>query len=111
MNLDGDVKKEFPEVNVDNESNRFRNAAAREGQDTSKLNNSITGDVKNECDAVSLARAALQMQQQRQQTQGSMVCWERFLHLRSLKVLLVENDHCTRHVVAALLRNCSYEGQ
>ncbi|KAL6145882.1 hypothetical protein ACLB2K_056566 [Fragaria x ananassa] len=44
-----------------------------------------------------------------QQPQGSAVCWERFLHLRSLKVLLVEYDDCTRHVVAALLRNCSYE--
>ncbi|CAH9116146.1 unnamed protein product, partial [Cuscuta europaea] len=37
------------------------------------------------------------------------VRWERFLPLRSLKVLLVENDECTRHVVSALLRNCSYE--
>ncbi|XP_062003182.1 two-component response regulator-like APRR7 isoform X1 [Rosa rugosa] len=44
-----------------------------------------------------------------QQPQGSTVCWERFLHLRSLKVLLVEYDDCTRHIVAALLRNCSYE--
>ncbi|KAM4078155.1 hypothetical protein ACJW30_09G015800 [Castanea mollissima] len=51
--------------------------------------------------------AAPQMPQQ--QSQGSMVCWERFLHVRSLKVLLVENDDCTRHVVAALLRNCGYE--
>ncbi|KAI4349219.1 hypothetical protein L6164_009839 [Bauhinia variegata] len=44
-----------------------------------------------------------------QQSQGAVVCWERFLHLRSLKVLLVENDDSTRHVVTALLRNCSYE--
>lgn len=43
-----------------------------------------------------------------QQPQGAI--WERFLHLRSLKVLLVEIDDSTRHVVAALLRNCSYEG-
>lgn len=48
---------------------------------------------------------------QQQPSQGAMsVCWERFLHLRSLKVLLVENDDSIRHVVAALLRNCSYEG-
>ncbi|KAJ9184211.1 hypothetical protein P3X46_003959 [Hevea brasiliensis] len=52
--------------------------------------------------------AALQIAQQ-QQSQGGTVCWERFLHLRSLKVLLVENDDSTRHVVTALLRNCSYE--
>lgn len=50
-------------------------------------------------------------QQQHQGPQGSVVCWERFLPLRTLKVLLVENDDSTRHVVSALLRNCSYEGQ
>lgn len=44
------------------------------------------------------------------QSQGSMVRWERFLPTRSLKVLLVENDDSTRHVVSALLRNCCYEG-
>ncbi|XP_044483750.1 two-component response regulator-like APRR3 [Mangifera indica] len=42
--------------------------------------------------------------------QRSVICWERFLPIRSLKVLLVENDDSTRHVVSALLRNCSYEG-
>lgn len=36
--------------------------------------------------------------------------WERFLHVRTLRVLLVENDDSTRHIVGALLRNCSYEG-
>ncbi|XP_022856388.1 two-component response regulator-like PRR37 isoform X2 [Olea europaea var. sylvestris] len=41
--------------------------------------------------------------------QGSVVHWERLLPLRSVKVLLVENDESTRHVVSALLRNCSYE--
>ncbi|KAJ8754048.1 hypothetical protein K2173_001946 [Erythroxylum novogranatense] len=50
-----------------------------------------------------------QISQQQQQSQGSIVCWEKFLHVRSLKVLLVENDDSTRHVVTALLRNCSYE--
>lgn len=44
-----------------------------------------------------------------QQSQNSVVRWERFLPTRSLKVLLVENDNSTRHVVSALLRNCSYE--
>nr|XP_043631673.1 two-component response regulator-like APRR7 isoform X2 [Erigeron canadensis] len=42
--------------------------------------------------------------------QGSLVHWEKFLHVRSIKVLLVENDDCTRHIVTALLRNCNYEG-
>ncbi|MQL77333.1 hypothetical protein Taro_009726 [Colocasia esculenta] len=38
-----------------------------------------------------------------------VVRWERFLPVRTLKVLLVENDDSTRQVVSALLRNCSYE--
>ncbi|XP_059626707.1 two-component response regulator-like PRR37 [Cornus florida] len=46
---------------------------------------------------------------QKSGSQGPLVHWERFLPFRSLKVLLVENDDCTRHVVSALLRNCSYE--
>ncbi|KAJ8899847.1 hypothetical protein K2173_019550 [Erythroxylum novogranatense] len=54
------------------------------------------------------APAPVQISQQ-QQSQGAVVYWEKFLHLRSLKVLLVENDDSTRHVVTALLRNCSYE--
>nr|KYP68450.1 Two-component response regulator-like PRR37 [Cajanus cajan] len=41
--------------------------------------------------------------------QGPVVCWERFLPVRSIKVLLVEDDDSTRHVVRALLRNCGYE--
>jgi len=50
------------------------------------------------------------VQQHIPQPQGAIICWERFLHIRSLKVLLVEIDDSTRHVVTALLRNCSYEG-
>ncbi|KAF3331685.1 two-component response regulator-like PRR37 isoform X2 [Carex littledalei] len=37
------------------------------------------------------------------------VQWERFLPVKTLKVLLVENDDSTRQIVTALLRNCSYE--
>ncbi|KAL1549471.1 cheY-ous receiver domain [Salvia divinorum] len=51
----------------------------------------------------------LQVQQQQQQSQGTGVCWERFLHVRTIRVLLVENDNSTRHVVTALLKNCNYE--
>lgn len=51
------------------------------------------------------------LHQQRQNPSGPIVRWERFLPLRSLKVLLVENDDSTRQVVSALLRNCSYEGE
>ncbi|XP_073153404.1 two-component response regulator-like APRR7 [Henckelia pumila] len=49
------------------------------------------------------------LRMQHQPSQGTVVCWERFLHVRSIRVLLVENDHSTRHVVSALLRNCNYE--
>ncbi|CAM6023767.1 unnamed protein product [Sphagnum balticum] len=37
------------------------------------------------------------------------VCWESFLPQHHVKVLLVEDDDATRHVVSALLRNCNYE--
>ncbi|RWW76872.1 hypothetical protein BHE74_00015011 [Ensete ventricosum] len=37
-----------------------------------------------------------------------VIRWERFLPRRSLRVLLVEHDDSTRHIVAALLRKCSY---
>lgn len=44
-----------------------------------------------------------------QQPIAPVVNWERYLPVRSLKVLLVENDDSTRHIVTALLKNCSYE--
>ena len=69
----------------------------------------VAADVKVGRSRAAGGQAGPQVPQQ-QQPQGTMVCWERFLHLRSLKVLLVENDDSTRHVVTALLRNCSYEG-
>lgn len=47
---------------------------------------------------------------EKQQPQGSVIQWEDFLPRRSLKIMLVEDDDSTRHVVSALLRNCSYEG-
>ncbi|XP_007016629.2 PREDICTED: two-component response regulator-like APRR3 [Theobroma cacao] len=66
---------------------------------TVNVNNGSLGAIEA-CDGLQIPQ---------QQPQGSMVLWERFLPIRSLKVLLVENDDSTRHVVSALLRNCSYE--
>ncbi|XP_022856395.1 two-component response regulator-like APRR7 isoform X1 [Olea europaea var. sylvestris] len=54
-------------------------------------------------------QGTLQVLQPPPPPQGTVVCWERFLHVRSIRVLLVENDDSTRHVVTALLRNCNYE--
>lgn len=62
-----------------------------------------TKDLKDGCEE------GIQVHEQKQRSQGSLVNWERFLHIRTIKVLLVENDDSTRHVVAALLRNLNYE--
>ncbi|XP_022005904.1 two-component response regulator-like APRR3 isoform X1 [Helianthus annuus] len=62
---------------------------------------------QDECQVAGQGNAAVQAPQQ--QPQGSLVHWEKFLHVRSIKVMLVENDDCTRHIVTALLRNCNYE--
>ncbi|XP_059660661.1 two-component response regulator-like PRR37 [Cornus florida] len=67
--------------------------------------NDVVGEVNNGSEGAIHVPAALQ----KPQPQGPVIHWERFLPIRSLKVLLVENDDCTRHVVSALLRNCSYE--
>ncbi|KAK9289449.1 hypothetical protein L1049_007604 [Liquidambar formosana] len=116
MNADGNEKKELPELSrrVHNVNEKFMDVGVGEGQDLLEEDelriSRIAGDVKDGCDVANHAQVISQVpQQQQQQPQGSMVCWERFLHLRSLTVLLVENDDSTRHVVAALLRNCSYE--
>ena len=111
MSVDGDVDKDFPELNhhLRDRKRGVKDEVAIENQrlleETELKNSQIARDnVKDE-----QGEAVLQMPQQ--QPQGAMVCWERFLNLRSLKVLLVENDDSTRHVVTALLRNCSYDGQ
>ncbi|PIN08046.1 hypothetical protein CDL12_19391 [Handroanthus impetiginosus] len=65
--------------------------------------------VEDEKGAANVLQGSGVLQVQQQQPQGTGVCWERFLHVRSIRVLLVENDDSTRHVVTALLRNCNYE--
>ncbi|KAI3817697.1 hypothetical protein L1987_11494 [Smallanthus sonchifolius] len=85
-----------------------RNGAPFDGQgmseeDESRINEDVSIRPKE------LGQACDAFHRQHQQPQGPVVQWESFLPLRSLKVLLVENDDSTRHVVSALLRNCSYE--
>lgn len=41
---------------------------------------------------------------------SEVVRWERFLPRMVLRVLLVEADDSTRHIISALLRKCSYKG-
>ncbi|KAJ7522711.1 hypothetical protein O6H91_18G023800 [Diphasiastrum complanatum] len=50
-----------------------------------------------------------QHSQQQYSQQGVSGGWENFLPHRNLRILLVEDDDSTRHVVGALLRNCGYE--
>jgi pseudo-response regulator 7 len=45
-----------------------------------------------------------------EQKEQQTIRWERFLPVKTLRVLLVENDDSTRQVVSALLRKCCYEG-
>uniref|UniRef100_A0A6N2LR94 Uncharacterized protein n=1 Tax=Salix viminalis TaxID=40686 RepID=A0A6N2LR94_SALVM len=107
----------FAEQNhiVEDERKEIRDGIMGEGQELSEEDESqINEDGKYMKDkGMELfqvqkdAQAVIQSQQQ--QSQGPLVLWERFLPLRSLKVLLVENDDSTRHVVSALLRNCGYE--
>lgn len=116
MKIDGNKDKELLKLNQrlqDGNKIEEDEVGVEEEQDVvdddELKDNNIAEDVKDGCGGAVQASPTLQMQQQ-QPPQGVTVCWERFLHLRSLKVLLVENDDSTRHVVAALLRNCSYEG-
>ncbi|KAK4272911.1 hypothetical protein QN277_021402 [Acacia crassicarpa] len=110
MSIDGD-DKEFQEL-----AQRLRDGkkTTKEGvvgdvhsfrEDDELKSNGTAEEVKVGQDGILDAPAVRHMPQQ--QPQGAI--WERFLHLRSLKVLLVEIDDSTRHVVAALLCNCSYE--
>lgn len=119
MNNNVPVTNGLVELNklVHDDQKKIRDGVTGEGQGLSEEDESrINEDVENRNDGkTEVVQLQVQMQgvQQRsqQQPEGPLVCWERFLPLRSLKVLLVENDDSTRHVVCALLRNCGYEGQ
>ncbi|KAL5542584.1 hypothetical protein UlMin_010294, partial [Ulmus minor] len=74
------------------------------GEEEPRIN--VNQDVSNGHRAIQVSDGSLVLQSL---PQGSVVCWDRFLPIKSLKVFLVKNDDSTRHVVSALLRNCSYE--
>lgn len=70
--------------------------------------NEVAKSVDNQAGGAILVNSDKQKAQR--QLEGPVIHWDRFLPTRSLKVLLVENDDSTRHVLSALLQNCSYEG-
>ncbi|KAM0887381.1 hypothetical protein ACQ4PT_029041 [Festuca glaucescens] len=51
----------------------------------------------------------MEQQQQPPSAQAQPLCWDKFLHKKTIRVLLVETDDSTRQVVAALLRTCMYQ--
>ncbi|KAJ1391305.1 Signal transduction response regulator, receiver domain [Sesbania bispinosa] len=107
MSVDGD-SKELKELNqrLRDEKKTFKKGVS--GEDNEVKCNGAAEEVKVG-QGGNVESSSVQQHIPQQQPQGAMICWERFLHIRSLKVLLVENDYSTRHVVTALLRNCSYE--
>lgn len=98
--------------NLLNEQKDVRHRVAGNAHGLSKEEESrINEDFEDaNCGSKELVQPKADQQRPQPRSQGSLVRWESFLPLRSLKVLLVENDDSTRHVVCALLRNCSYEG-
>ncbi|XP_031250107.1 two-component response regulator-like APRR7 isoform X1 [Pistacia vera] len=115
MNDNGPMTNGLAELNhcIRDERKEIRDGVAGEGQGLSEEDESgINEDLEDVNDGwveAVQAHAQAVLQRPQQQPQGPLVCWERFLPLRSLKVLLVENDDSTRCVVCALLRNCGYE--
>ncbi|PSR93046.1 Two-component response regulator-like [Actinidia chinensis var. chinensis] len=112
VNTKGSATKGLAELNhhLLDEQKDARDRGACEGQglfeeDESGINE---GGEDANCGRKELA-VQQRPQQQPQGPQGPVVHWERFLPIQSLKVLLVEDDDSTRHVVSALLQNCSYE--
>ncbi|EEF37296.1 conserved hypothetical protein [Ricinus communis] len=87
---------------VQDEHKETRDGDKGEGQelsveDESRINEDVEDDSNGHVEVVQVQGHA-QSTKRQQHSQGPLVCWERFLPLRSLKVLLVENDDSTRHV-------------
>ncbi|KAM2648028.1 hypothetical protein TB1_001204 [Malus domestica] len=97
MNSNGPVTRKRAELNchIRDENKEIKDGAMGDGRGFSKEEGFQVGeDLHGVNDG-----------QPEQQLQG----WEEFLSVRSLKVLLVENDDGTRNVLRALLQNCGYE--
>ncbi|KAL2533681.1 Two-component response regulator-like APRR7 [Abeliophyllum distichum] len=104
MNIDSNREKESL-----NEDKAIHYVVLHEGQILLKDNVLKVETIDNNGNDVTAQDQGILQVQQQLKPQGTVVCWERLLHVRSIRVLLVENDDATRHVVTALLRNCNYE--
>ncbi|KAF5930910.1 hypothetical protein HYC85_031783 [Camellia sinensis] len=112
MKNDSDRDTGFAEENNDTwEQKRVKHivVAEEQGLGSSKEEKSKINESGGEINNGSVGTMQVYSGPPKLQSQGPVVHWERFLPTGSLKVLLVENDDSTRHVVSALLRNCSYE--
>lgn len=106
-------------IHMHNEQNGGTNGILHGEQcrNSSEEDNSRSNDIAeygNGCPSLDIqAHDGFQIQPQQpqgsQQSHGPAVLWDRFLPIKTVKVLLVENDDSTRQVVNALLRNCGYE--
>uniref|UniRef100_A0A803MVT2 Uncharacterized protein n=1 Tax=Chenopodium quinoa TaxID=63459 RepID=A0A803MVT2_CHEQI len=95
------------------EKREVRGGVAGEGQGLSEedeLRIIDDGEDANSRRSVSSVQLPVVTHRSKSQVQGR-VRWDKFLPVGNPKVLLVESDDSTRHVVTALLRNCSYEGE
>ncbi|XP_071734124.1 two-component response regulator-like APRR3 isoform X2 [Rutidosis leptorrhynchoides] len=110
VNKNVTTTKGLAELNRHNrvELKEVRNGAGFDGHGLCEEDESRINDL-NSARHIGSIQAYDALQRPNHVAQGPLVQWERFLPIRSIKVLLVENDDSTRHVVSALLRNCSYE--
>ncbi|KAK2977616.1 hypothetical protein RJ640_007252 [Escallonia rubra] len=112
MTINSNVHKEKEDVSnyVQDEKERVGDGIEGDGLGSSRGDepriDSIE-DVKDESKQAVQGQDVVRLPQQ--QLQGSLVHWESLLNIRSIRVLLVENDDSTRHIVTALLRNSNYE--
>ncbi|XP_072984022.1 two-component response regulator-like PRR37 [Typha latifolia] len=113
--LDRPSHKRLAKANhyVQHEYKEVQNGTAGEDQDLSDDDelriNEVEAPKSNHDGGVAPLPQQVGSHKQQQQPLAPIIRWERFLPVRTLKVLLVENDDSTRHVVSSLLRNCSYE--
>ncbi|KAE8734449.1 Pseudo-response regulator 7, putative isoform 4 [Hibiscus syriacus] len=96
-----------------NEQKEARNGVVRDEQGSGSIEENESRIVGRTLNVSNGSLGAIEvcdvLEAPRQQPRGSVIRWERYLPFGTIKVLLVENDDPTRHVVSALLQNCSYE--